>query len=61
MPPTWCGPMPRTPRFWTTLRNRHERQLCRMPTPARCAHLANLGADPTPVSPGGRWRWPDGE
>jgi hypothetical protein len=37
MRPTWCGPMPRTPRSSTTLPNRHQRQLCRRPTPARRA------------------------
>jgi hypothetical protein len=37
MRPTWCGRTPRARRSSTTLRNRHQRTLCRMPTPARCA------------------------
>jgi hypothetical protein len=37
MRPTWCGRTPRTRRSSTTLRNRHERHLCRLPTPARGA------------------------
>jgi hypothetical protein len=37
MRPTWCGRTPRMRRSSTTLRNRHQRKLCRLPTPARCA------------------------
>jgi Domain of unknown function (DUF1508) len=38
--PTWCGRTPRARRSSTTLRSRHERILCRLPTPARRA-IAN--------------------
>ena len=37
MRPTWFGRTPRTRRSSTTLRNRHERALCRLPTPAQRA------------------------
>jgi hypothetical protein len=47
MQPTWCGRTPRAHRSSTTLRNRHERDLCRMPTPARSA-LARCGPGLSP-------------